>query len=78
MSSPFFQLISIGLRHISEVREPMKRADLLDAGADAIEQADAKLAESARTTAAMIRSAEDAQGRFHELLSQPNSPDTHP
>lgn len=78
MSSPFFNLISLGLRHVGELREPLKRAEVLDAGADAIEQADPKLAESARTTAAMIRSAESAQGRFFEQLPDPNSPDTHP
>lgn len=73
MNPSLLHLLTLGLRHIAEVSDPTERADILEAAATALELTEPVLSERARTTAAMIRSAEDTQKTFHDLLS-PNTP----
>ncbi|WAC18864.1 hypothetical protein OVA24_16660 [Luteolibacter sp. SL250] len=66
--TPHLKLIILGLRHLHEEPNAIGRADMLDAAAAAIAGEADDLAEQAAATAALIRSAENAQGRFLNLL----------
>jgi hypothetical protein len=73
--SPFQKLIILALRNLDAEPNPPLRADLLEAAATALAESDPPdgsdvrlIAERAALTATLIRSAEEAQGRFKDLL----------
>lgn len=70
MKPGLLELIAIGVRHLSEVRDLRRRADLLDAAAEACRADGAnEEAEALSRTAQDFRTAEESQLQLNERFT---------
>jgi hypothetical protein len=68
-SNPTTDLIALAVRNIDEIKDPMRRAELLSSAADLIAEQQPMAAEAIRATVAIIREADRSQMKLIDLFS---------
>jgi hypothetical protein len=69
MNHPLLELIALAVPHLHEVPNLRRRAEILEAAADRIDDVDLEVAIELRSAASDIRGADQAQLKLAELFS---------